>query len=154
MSTLLPRASKCLGCSQSWGCWKARGGSRAGPRLGASQRICSTARMGSQGPLRAGTGSWRESPCGDSDDPPPLAGNVERLSKMYPKISKAQNAELRLRWCQIVLKNNLEAEYSKVKDFLHSQVGPCTVVAVPTGGETGMGHRTFHAREPGVDSCS
>ncbi|XP_030321486.1 aminopeptidase B [Calypte anna] len=49
------------------------------------------------------------------------AGNVERLSKMYPKISKAQNAELRLRWCQIILKNNLEAEYSKVKDFLHSQ---------------------------------
>ncbi|XP_059686976.1 aminopeptidase B [Gavia stellata] len=48
-------------------------------------------------------------------------GNVERLSKMYPKISKAQNAELRLRWCQIILKNNLEAEYSKVKDFLHSQ---------------------------------
>uniref|UniRef100_A0A8C5JEZ8 Aminopeptidase B n=1 Tax=Junco hyemalis TaxID=40217 RepID=A0A8C5JEZ8_JUNHY len=48
-------------------------------------------------------------------------GNVKRLSKMYPKISKAQNAELRLRWCQIVLKNNLEAEYSKVKDFLHSQ---------------------------------
>ncbi|KAM6233037.1 aminopeptidase B [Spheniscus humboldti] len=48
-------------------------------------------------------------------------GNVERLSKRYPKISKAQNAELRLRWCQIVLKNNLEAEYHKVKDFLHSQ---------------------------------
>ncbi|XP_053943947.1 aminopeptidase B [Cuculus canorus] len=48
-------------------------------------------------------------------------GNVERLSKMYPKISKAQNAELRLRWCQIILKNNLEAEYSKVKEFLHSQ---------------------------------
>ncbi|NXT56192.1 AMPB Aminopeptidase, partial [Pluvianellus socialis] len=48
-------------------------------------------------------------------------GNVEALSKMYPKISKAQNAELRLRWCQIILKNNLEAEYSKVKDFLHSQ---------------------------------
>uniref|UniRef100_A0A8C5TKP1 Arginyl aminopeptidase n=1 Tax=Malurus cyaneus samueli TaxID=2593467 RepID=A0A8C5TKP1_9PASS len=48
-------------------------------------------------------------------------GNLKRLSKMYPKISKAQNAELRLRWCQIILKNNLEAEYSKVKDFLHSQ---------------------------------
>uniref|UniRef100_A0A8C6YKE5 Arginyl aminopeptidase n=1 Tax=Nothoprocta perdicaria TaxID=30464 RepID=A0A8C6YKE5_NOTPE len=48
-------------------------------------------------------------------------GNVERLSEMYPKISKAQNAELRVRWCQIVLKNNHEAEYSKVKDFLHSQ---------------------------------
>lgn len=43
---------------------------------------------------------------------------------MYPKISKAQNAELRLRWCQIILKNNHESEYSKVKDFLHSQVCP------------------------------
>lgn len=53
-----------------------------------------------------------------------LAGNVERLSAMYPKISKAQNAELRLRWCQIILKNNHEPEYSKVKDFLHSQVCP------------------------------
>lgn len=49
---------------------------------------------------------------------------------MYPKISKAQNAELRLRWCQIILKNNLEAEYSKVKDFLHSQVGPQAAVAM------------------------
>lgn len=53
-----------------------------------------------------------------------LAGNVERLSAMYPKISKAQNAKLRLRWCQIILKNNHEPEYSKVKDFLHSQVCP------------------------------
>nr|XP_025036829.1 aminopeptidase B [Pelodiscus sinensis] len=48
-------------------------------------------------------------------------GNVEKLSETYPKISCAQNAELRLRWCQIVLKNNLEAEFGKVKDFLHSQ---------------------------------
>lgn len=62
----------------------------------------------------------------------PFTGNVERLSKMYPKISKAQNAELRLRWCQIVLKNNIEAEYSKVKDFLHSQVCPWATVAVPS----------------------
>lgn len=51
-----------------------------------------------------------------------LTGNVERLSAMYPKVSKAQNAELRLRWCQIVLRNNHEPEYSKVKAFLHSQV--------------------------------
>lgn len=41
---------------------------------------------------------------------------------MYPKVSKAQNAELWLRWCQIVLRNNHEPEYSKVKAFLHSQV--------------------------------
>lgn len=71
-------------------------------------------------------------PHGGGDDPP-LAGNVERLSKMYPKISKAQNAELRLRWCQIILKNNLEAEYGKVKDFLHSQVRPSVAVAVLGG---------------------
>uniref|UniRef100_A0A8D0GQR8 Aminopeptidase B n=1 Tax=Sphenodon punctatus TaxID=8508 RepID=A0A8D0GQR8_SPHPU len=48
-------------------------------------------------------------------------GNVEKLSEMYPKISKSQNSELRLRWCQIVLKNNHEMEFCKVKDFLHSQ---------------------------------
>uniref|UniRef100_A0A7M4EF89 Arginyl aminopeptidase n=1 Tax=Crocodylus porosus TaxID=8502 RepID=A0A7M4EF89_CROPO len=48
-------------------------------------------------------------------------GNVDQLSKRYPKISQAQNAELRLRWCQIILKNNHEAEYGKVRDFLHSQ---------------------------------
>ncbi|KFV67326.1 Aminopeptidase B, partial [Dryobates pubescens] len=48
-------------------------------------------------------------------------GNVERLSRRYPKVSESQNAELRLRWCQIILQNNLQAEYSKVKDFLHSQ---------------------------------
>ncbi|XP_033008989.1 aminopeptidase B isoform X1 [Lacerta agilis] len=48
-------------------------------------------------------------------------GNIEKMSAMYSKISKAQNAELRLRWCQILLKNNHEAEFGKVKDFLHSQ---------------------------------
>lgn len=45
------------------------------------------------------------------------------MSVLYPKISKAQNAELRLRWSQIVLKNNHEAGFDQVKDFLHSQVG-------------------------------
>ncbi|XP_066479946.1 aminopeptidase B isoform X2 [Tiliqua scincoides] len=48
-------------------------------------------------------------------------GNIEKMSSLYPKISRAQNAELRLRWCQILLKNNHEAEFGKVKDFLHSQ---------------------------------
>lgn len=45
------------------------------------------------------------------------------MSVLYPKISKAQNAELRLRWSQIVLKNNHEAGFDQVKDFLHNQVG-------------------------------
>lgn len=83
-----------------------------------------------------------------------FTGNVKRLSKMYPKISKAHNAELRLRWCQIVLKNNLEAEYSKVKDFLHSQVCPWAVVAVPSSMPVGReGHRAFSARGKGAGSC-
>lgn len=73
----------------------------------------------------SGSRGWElgQSPVG-SGDCSPFIGNVKKLSKMYPKISKAQNAELRLRWCQIVLKNTLEAEYSKVKDFLNSQVCP------------------------------
>ncbi|XP_070601837.1 aminopeptidase B [Erythrolamprus reginae] len=48
-------------------------------------------------------------------------GHVEKMSALYPKISKAQNAELRLRWSQIVLKNNHEAGFDQVKDFLRSQ---------------------------------
>ncbi|XP_053106191.1 aminopeptidase B isoform X1 [Hemicordylus capensis] len=48
-------------------------------------------------------------------------GTVGEMSRLYPKISKSQNAELRLRWCQIVLKNNHEAEFSHVKDFLQCQ---------------------------------
>ncbi|KAG8451107.1 hypothetical protein GDO86_003394 [Hymenochirus boettgeri] len=48
-------------------------------------------------------------------------GNVEELGKNYPNISSATNAELRLRWAQIVLKNDHQPHFSKVKDFLHSQ---------------------------------
>ncbi|XP_043779302.1 aminopeptidase B isoform X1 [Cervus elaphus] len=48
-------------------------------------------------------------------------GNVKKLGEMYPKISNAQNAELRLRWGQIVLKNDHQEDFWKVKEFLHSQ---------------------------------
>ena len=50
-------------------------------------------------------------------------GNVKKLGETYPKISNAQNAELRLRWGQIVLKNDHQEDFWKVKEFLHSQVG-------------------------------
>lgn len=50
-------------------------------------------------------------------------GNVKKLGEMCPKISNAQNAELRLRWGQIVLKNDHQEDFWKVKEFLHSQVG-------------------------------
>ncbi|XP_065792441.1 aminopeptidase B isoform X2 [Muntiacus reevesi] len=48
-------------------------------------------------------------------------GNVKKLGEMYPKISNAQNAELRLRWGQIVLRNDHQEDFWKVKEFLHSQ---------------------------------
>ncbi|XP_077191184.1 aminopeptidase B isoform X1 [Paroedura picta] len=48
-------------------------------------------------------------------------GTVEKMSSLYPKISGAQNAELRLRWCLILLKNHHDAELDKVKGFLQSQ---------------------------------
>ncbi|KAB0406575.1 hypothetical protein E2I00_010384, partial [Balaenoptera physalus] len=48
-------------------------------------------------------------------------GNVKKLGETYPKISNAQNAELRLRWGQIVLKNDHQEDFWKVRDFLHSQ---------------------------------
>lgn len=49
------------------------------------------------------------------------AGNVKKLGETYPKISNAQNAELRLRWGQIVLKNDHQEDFWKVKEFLQSQ---------------------------------
>ncbi|XP_004685559.1 PREDICTED: aminopeptidase B [Condylura cristata] len=48
-------------------------------------------------------------------------GNVKKLGEAYPKISSAQNAELRLRWGQIVLKNDYQEDFWKVKAFLQSQ---------------------------------
>lgn len=52
-------------------------------------------------------------------------GNVKKLGETYPKISNARNAELRLRWGQIILKNDHQEEFWKVKEFLQSQVGDC-----------------------------
>ncbi|CAO2637017.1 Aminopeptidase B [Lemmus lemmus] len=48
-------------------------------------------------------------------------GNVKKLGETYPKISNARNAELRLRWGQIILKNDHQEEFWKVKEFLQSQ---------------------------------
>uniref|UniRef100_A0A8C5M275 Aminopeptidase B n=1 Tax=Leptobrachium leishanense TaxID=445787 RepID=A0A8C5M275_9ANUR len=49
------------------------------------------------------------------------SGNIEELAKYYPKISEAANAELRLRWGQIILKNDYQLHFHKVHDFLQSQ---------------------------------
>lgn len=52
-----------------------------------------------------------------------FSGNVKKLGETYPKISNSQNAELRLRWGQIVIKNDHQEDFWKVKEFLQSQVG-------------------------------
>ncbi|XP_055966591.1 aminopeptidase B [Sorex fumeus] len=48
-------------------------------------------------------------------------GNVRKLAETYPQISEARNAELRLRWGKIVLKNDHQEDFGKVKAFLQSQ---------------------------------
>ena len=64
-------------------------------------------------------------------------GNVKKLGETYPSISNARNAELRLRWGQIVLKNDHQEDFWKVKEFLHNQVGdPCLAVPESTPGPT------------------
>lgn len=70
-----------------------------------------------------------------------LLGNVKKLGETYPKISNAQNAELRLRWGQIILKNDHQEEFWKVKEFLQSQVGNCI-----SGPLTGPGCLPSHLR--------
>lgn len=51
---------------------------------------------------------------------------MQKLAETYPQIAEAPNAELRLRWGQIVLKNDYQKDFWKVKAFLQDQVGiPC-----------------------------
>lgn len=61
-------------------------------------------------------------------------GNVKKLGETYPKISNAQNAELRLRWGQIVLKNDHREDFWKVREFLRSQVGAPDSLSPPAPG--------------------
>ncbi|MGH0183002.1 UNVERIFIED_CONTAM: hypothetical protein FKN15_010945 [Acipenser sinensis] len=55
------------------------------------------------------------------ENSPLPTGNVQQLEELYPNVSKARNAELRLRWAQIVLKNHHEPQFHQVRSFLHSQ---------------------------------
>lgn len=97
-----------------------------------------------------------------------FSGNVKKLAETYPNVSNSRNAELRLRWGQIVLKNDHQEDFWKVKEFLQSQVSdptscpiqarggplasPATVLCVEphrlplcgqSGGGTGCGGRTL-----------
>ncbi|KAJ8395394.1 hypothetical protein AAFF_G00033790 [Aldrovandia affinis] len=48
-------------------------------------------------------------------------GNTERLAEQYPHIVKSNNAELRLRWAQIIVKNQHQPGYRHVRAFLSCQ---------------------------------
>ncbi|XP_048877697.1 aminopeptidase B isoform X2 [Brienomyrus brachyistius] len=48
-------------------------------------------------------------------------GATEKLEEQYPHIVQSNNAELRLRWAQIVLQNQHEPGYQHVRAFLDSQ---------------------------------
>lgn len=51
-----------------------------------------------------------------------LLGNVRMLEEHYPHIVKSSNAELRLRWAQIVAKNQHKPGYQHIRSFLSWQV--------------------------------
>lgn len=48
-------------------------------------------------------------------------GNMEHLEEQYPHIVKSNNSELRLRWAQIVAKNQYQPGYKYVRSFLCCQ---------------------------------
>ncbi|KAM8795961.1 LOW QUALITY PROTEIN: aminopeptidase B [Eudromia elegans] len=52
-----------------------------------------------------------------------IPGQRAAAEREAPAVSRARNAERRLRWCRVVLKNDHEAEYDQVKGFLPSQAG-------------------------------
>ncbi|KAJ7999908.1 hypothetical protein DPEC_G00199290 [Dallia pectoralis] len=53
--------------------------------------------------------------------PPLPRGNIEKLEEHYPHIVKSNNAELRLRWAQIIAKNQHQPGYQHVRSFLSCQ---------------------------------
>ncbi|XP_062401157.1 aminopeptidase B isoform X2 [Sardina pilchardus] len=48
-------------------------------------------------------------------------GNMALLAEQYPHIVESSNAELRLRWAQIIAKNQHQPGYQHIRNFLSSQ---------------------------------
>ncbi|KAK7459421.1 hypothetical protein BaRGS_00039016 [Batillaria attramentaria] len=55
----------------------------------------------------------------ERDDLPPTT--VPQLGSTYKRVSASNNAEIRLRWCQLVIKNDYQEAFTAVRDFLHCQ---------------------------------
>ncbi|BFZ19949.1 hypothetical protein BsWGS_22988 [Bradybaena similaris] len=46
---------------------------------------------------------------------------IQQLLKHCPFLSTSKNAEVRFRWCEIVIKNEIEEKFEDIRQFLHSQ---------------------------------
>lgn len=53
------------------------------------------------------------------------------LSKCYSSLLDSMNAEIRIRWLQIVVRNDYYPDLHRVRRFLESQVQPCVGPAPP-----------------------
>ncbi|XP_059151456.1 aminopeptidase B-like [Physella acuta] len=47
--------------------------------------------------------------------------SIKHILEKYSFLSLSQNAEIRLRWCELVIKNNIREKFEDVRKFLHSQ---------------------------------
>lgn len=55
---------------------------------------------------------------------PRPAGVVTSLSECYSALLDSMNAEIRIRWLQIVVRNDYYPDLHRVRRFLESQVWP------------------------------
>ncbi|CAL1535860.1 unnamed protein product [Lymnaea stagnalis] len=46
---------------------------------------------------------------------------LQRILQEYPQVHSSPNAEIRLRWCELVIKNELSDNFEDIRQFLHSQ---------------------------------
>ncbi|GFN92857.1 leukotriene a-4 hydrolase homolog [Plakobranchus ocellatus] len=56
-----------------------------------------------------------------AESSPLPAEGVKRLMMEYPFLLSSQNAEIRLRWCEIVIKNDIKTNFNDIRAFLTSQ---------------------------------
>lgn len=76
---------------------------------------------------------------------------VTSLSQCYSSLLDSMNAEIRIRWLQIVVRNDYYPDLHRVRRFLESQVGPLPGARRADGASrrAGRGGRGSGARAPG-----
>lgn len=56
-----------------------------------------------------------------AENSPLPADGMQRLLELYPFLSTSLNSEIRLRWCEIVIKNDLATHFENIRAFLTCQ---------------------------------